>query len=195
MIFRTIFFTLLVLPYIKCKCVKSLSLNLSDGQRINSTIVKGGLVFEEKNYYHENNTVFGCICSVRTCIKKCCNGVNEFSIKNNCNFSEVDPSYKLYDLDRPVPVHKKDFYFVYEPICMSTNSKGLMLPEVLFYIQRNGSLYIFSQNLMIPPDEYCVDTFDGEIKALYCQKEVLLDKEREVSRIVKVIGNSNYIFV
>lgn len=170
-----------------------MTVNLTDGLRKNGEIIeKDQIEYPQEKYFIEEktNTILGCICKIKKCIRKCC-GPNEKMVNSSCI---LDPSYNLQ-----IPIHGGivpvtnisesggDFYVIYDRFCEKEST--LLYPEFEnpegndnFYVQTDGSLYLpnfeGSKSLgMVNPEYYCVDVFvnedmDHQISALLCFQEV-----------------------
>lgn len=52
------------------KC--DIHIDITDGTREGTTIVKNGVRYTPENYFELGETIQGCICNVRKCLRRCC---------------------------------------------------------------------------------------------------------------------------
>lgn len=84
----------------KLPCEELFSVDISDGVKLeNQSIVINNTVFDPKNYYIHKGKTLGCICNIKSCLRKCC-GPDEQSIEKN-----VPKQRKIYNLEY-MKVHK-----------------------------------------------------------------------------------------
>lgn len=188
---------------ITCICSDFLSVDITDGEKVNSTIVKYGVTFKTEQYYTKNTTTYGCICDIKTCVRKCC-GTNESFVEEDdyidedCIPSDVEPSYEFYDLGERVN-NSHDIFFIKEKGCANSSLLQIVL-DGIFYLQSNGSLYgmdmEFSEEQiwkMYNPEEYCVENVrksnegTNRIKAFICVPESVEEEETHFQKF-GVIG-------
>lgn len=153
-------------------CVMELSINITDGEFNGSSIIKNEIVYDSKNYFQVDNVIYGCICNIKPCIRKCC-GQHKIMEGRRCKPSNSTQRFPVYDRTSFSNYSGTDFYFIYGTKCKT--NRTLLLPhkkeEDKFYLQRDGSLFLpFADRKFLKPHEYCIDIFDNE----YFQMDYLL---------------------
>lgn len=140
-------------------CHLLLSIDITNGSKLlNGTIDHNGLRYSPKQYFNfidevgENQTR-GCICSVKTCMRKCC-PMGQGLEYHKCVQSEEDivkkfnPQIHLLDKETSKLTIKNDFSIVHSPSCHGTEKVTLKPspehPEDAFYLQEVGikNMYI-----------------------------------------------------
>lgn len=190
-------------------CSKSLSIDISDGVLENNTVInKHNIRFRVDNYYEENGLTFGCICEIKTCVRKCC-GENEAKLETGCSpFTNQVIDYKFYnnrDLIESFDTH--NIFRFYNAACQNASSIKVML-EGIFYLQTNGSVYgidMASEDpqkyRMYSPEEICLENVlnlennqedTASQKVFLCVEETV--EEVQVDERISV-GNSFLFFL
>ncbi|KAL3275858.1 hypothetical protein HHI36_020599 [Cryptolaemus montrouzieri] len=182
-------------------CLKSLSVNITNGVKNDDYITKDGFIYNSSNYYYENDLIYGCPCNFKKCIRKCC-GVDEIMINRTCTKSDIEvkiPIHRntdfIYHLDMRNETYKKLDYFYIHEMC----KKGARLsPELYpdtdnFYIQEDGKFFAPDAEIggMLDVGNYCVDVFydeeiDRKFAAIFCYVDV--DTEQTIQNHVYSAG-------
>ncbi|XP_072949445.1 G-protein coupled receptor Mth2-like isoform X2 [Epargyreus clarus] len=168
-----------------CEDIASIELKgdlLSDG-----SILHDGINFPPKYVYSKNISgeikTFGCVCEIRSCLRKCCE-IGYAFYNRTCtklpNFDKIgNNGVKLHyrtEYSRTVGLQSADYFVMYG------RPSPFMYREANWYVQEDGNLYIEVPTKVLPwmtvgPDMYCIDSFvtdnaDGtktsEIDALVC---------------------------
>ncbi|XP_063920677.1 G-protein coupled receptor Mth2-like isoform X4 [Zophobas morio] len=197
--FLLYFFVLLfsTVNSLKTPCPKVLALDITTGNRYGSLIVKDDLTFNENNYFAENGTIYGCICNIRNCIRKCC-GPNEIMVNKTCTPDDTTLNYKIHsgtvEINSTVKHHfihnmDCDYYrILLRPHHSSTDS---------FYIQENGSIHLpnFLKRKMRNPEHFCVETFEYDMfemrrmtSAIICIDPDDIEEEDTAAKVVHLYG-------
>ncbi|KAJ3662707.1 hypothetical protein Zmor_007042 [Zophobas morio] len=150
----------------KVPCPKVLAVNITDGTRSDNSIIKDGVIFDQQNYFVTNNTIFGCICNIIPCIRKCCRS-QEIMINRRCApRNSTLSSLAIYNgtLATNITPYYEHFYLIYSKKC-KPRRKMLLRPHLdtsnKFYVQENGTLFLPRYaGKYYKPDEYCVEVFD-----------------------------------
>ncbi|XP_074038802.1 G-protein coupled receptor Mth2 isoform X7 [Leptinotarsa decemlineata] len=130
-------------------------IDITDGQRIGTNITKNGLIFDENHYFIDGNSIKGCICDVKQCIRKCCPEGQKlnFTSKECVNDSDSDLSdFKLFHII-DVPKNK---------ICRETKVK-IIVDE--FKVE-NGVLV--TDFVTLSMNDFCITTDGGQSIAIGC---------------------------
>lgn len=156
-------------------CSKTLTVDISDGVLSDSVISKYNVKFGKNNYYSENGMIFGCICQLKNCVRKCC-AENESLIETKCSsLYNRNINYKFYNgkvLDTSNETN--DVFFLHNDFCQSSSYVKIML-DGKFYLQSNGSLYDVD---IASEDQQNYKMYSMEE---YCLENVLYHKENEVT--------------
>ncbi|XP_045461968.1 probable G-protein coupled receptor Mth-like 3 [Harmonia axyridis] len=196
------FLLLLTLGLVQSQpCHHSVSVDISDGDiKWNGEISKDGVLYSSSNYYRKDNTIFGCPCNLKKCVRKCC-AVDEIMENKTCTKSELNvfiPIHEvdnfLYNLDMKNGTHKTSDLFYIHNLC---TRRIRLEPGDVFYLQPNGSLLVpdFELDAPLKPHEYCLDVFkddtmDNMFSALICVEETTEEKLAETTRNIYSTGVS-----
>lgn len=163
-------------------CPKSLARNISSGIREPGGLIKhDGVVYPKSHYFLENGTLFGCVCNVAKCARKCC-PLGEKMNNRVCGATD-DSEFNLKIFDKLKPLNRSgDFKFIFNSDC--SFGRTILFPNFSdptgpdnFFLQENGDLYLpFMENdkTIYSPDKYCIDIFfmeddlNNELSALLC---------------------------
>lgn len=163
-------------------CPKTLARNISSGIRESGGLIKhNGIIYPKNQYFLENGTVYGCVCNVAKCARKCC-PLGEKMNNRNCKATE-DNQFNFKIFDKLKPLNKSgNFEIIFNSDCPF--GRTVLFPNFSdptgsenFFLQENGDLYLpFIENgqTMYPPHRYCIDTFflekflNNELSALLC---------------------------
>lgn len=144
------------------QCKYDATTDISDGKRVGSDILKDNLRYPAGQYYKNGSSTFGCVCSVKTCIRKCC-PIGQAPLNRSCENYDTPLVLSVYNDDKHVEsVSIEDYYLLDVSFC--PKKKYLLDPSGdvdKFYIQRDGKMYmpnVKEDNYVLPVD-YCVDTF------------------------------------
>ncbi|XP_076263823.1 uncharacterized protein LOC143198459 isoform X2 [Rhynchophorus ferrugineus] len=161
-------FIIFLISEIIAYCEPGVSVNISDGAMIESAgfVIKDAVLYNKHQYYRVNNTLWGCPCLTRKCIRKCCPKSMIMSIElRQCVPSDIIFNVTIYDEMIETSRTLKDFLIVSNSDCPSNHNKAFL--GTPFYIQSNGDL--FDGNMTFyTPSTYCIDIFDDSLQALIC---------------------------
>lgn len=157
-------------------CSIRLSVNISDGIKLrNDQIRKNDVVYTPDTYFQQNGSIFGCICKYKKCLKKCCPHGHVFT-GYSCMDNGTDHEVLLYDKEEFIGEPDESNYFIIDKSC-DTNWYKLEPEdylEDLFYLQRDGSLYMPNSNEEeLGFENYCL-AFEGEygnMSVMVCSRE------------------------
>uniref|UniRef100_A0A6P7GQK9 Uncharacterized protein LOC114341713 n=1 Tax=Diabrotica virgifera virgifera TaxID=50390 RepID=A0A6P7GQK9_DIAVI len=168
-------------------CPKSLSVNITDGYKQGENITKDGIMFSPQNYFVENSSVYGCVCNIKKCVRKCCE--NDSNLNNSACSSKngsQDGDFVFYNLTQPYGRYVPDQFVIHGRSC---EPKMLQIRlDGDFYLQTNGSLYgldLSDMYTMYSPLDYCLDYSSDELglQAFICISEKEAD-DFDISRII-----------
>lgn len=166
-------FTLILLlcSIINCQssCPKSMSVNITNGTKSQNGIVFNGTFYDKANYYNESNTIWGCICNIRKCIRKCCvenrKVVNKTCVENTQEFKiEIYNGITLSPI-----VNMDDFYYVYGKTCKESYVRYSPDSSKDLFLQESGNLFVKNFDVEYKFEDYCIDTFEDETFAYLCE--------------------------
>lgn len=139
------------------KCPLDIKENLTGGKRDGSNIIKNAVVYSSANYFYQNNTLYGCTCSVKQCIQKCCHVGTVMSFEG-CQFTTEE--FVLNVSRKAEPIGIAEFHYGVGLTCPEGERNALvpaMNPNERFFIQEDGRLYIPEIDLFLASNMYCVD--------------------------------------
>ncbi|KAF7280829.1 hypothetical protein GWI33_005487 [Rhynchophorus ferrugineus] len=162
-------FVVLYTTVVKSQCPSSLKVNITDGITGENYILHDGIVYVLGQYEIIDDAIWGCPCSVKPCIRKCCPDNEELTKdsqdRTQCVSSNYTLDVKVYDGTHPVK-EQVDFFTIHGAQCSDDST---IVVSTKFYIQKNG--YFFDDNaIYYPPDSYCLDYYNGVMIALICVK-------------------------
>lgn len=134
-------------------CNSLLSVDITSGTKLpNGAIKHNGLIYSSKQYFSLTDDVNeehtrGCICSVKTCMRKCC--PLDYRLENNVCVPSVEdtvkdfnPKIHLMDKEISKLTVKNHFSIVHNHLCPEETVKIILdpydRPEDAFYLQDVG---------------------------------------------------------
>lgn len=153
------------------KCEKNV--DISDGKRQGSSIVKDGVVYKEKDYFVDSDgSLRGCICNVKPCIRKCCaeNEILNLTTKH-CVQSEGTRLLPLLQNIIDVPDNE---------ICQDVNIKVNLGKE--FEVVDDVLIW---DDVKFSHEEFCISFQPNETIAIAC----IVDEENSTVYWTKSLGN------
>lgn len=166
-------------------CKYNDTIDVTDGILLsNDTIVKGNLTFPKGKYRKQDDgTIIGCICDVKTCLRKCCSiGQAYYYSNNTCAFDEDASIFEVYayDLTRSIEeidVDNGDYYFYWTSNNFCERPTYSLKPWVQgdeFYVQTDGKLYLPNAKLVsyANPMSYCVEKFKRGVNQFYVSAKI-----------------------
>lgn len=174
-------------------CSHNLAVNITDGENNNEIIQKDGITYNSRNYYRDGKNIFGCVCNVKPCVRKCC-GPNEI-VSDGCTISNHSFSFEVFN-GTELALNSNDFYVIHNLECeyghirLHPDFEDPEWPDN-FYLQLNGSLYaplVDEKKPIYTLEEYCLDTFIEEGETIF-QAVICLENVQEIPKTVyKIIG-------
>lgn len=137
------------------KCATELSLDISDGEKVGQNFIrKNGIVYDKNNYFELDGKIFGCVCNLKTCIRKCC-PIGQEIFNRTCQNSRR----KFFDLiqQNTMQTFDTDVYFPISSFLNCSSKKRGILPndEELLLTQDGHLSSIATLNQL----NYCLDYF------------------------------------
>lgn len=83
----------------------------------------------------------------------------------NCTVSEYSPEFPVFSGTNESSVSGDHFHLLYGKDCPKINQHYRLNPRYeaeKYYLQEDGSLFVPSEDLYIPVQEYCMDMFVDE---------------------------------
>lgn len=155
------------------QCPLNVTVDITHGQRNGIQIIYDGLAYTKDDYYETNGTIFGCLCNVEKCIRKCC-AMGKSVVKKGCAATENE-EFEVYVFKKAESRGKGNFTYARSLSCVDRH--GLYPsrnPNHEFFVQEDGRLYIRKEDRFQENDRFCVDMFynstnaTGEFGALVC---------------------------
>lgn len=169
------------------KCNKELSIDISDGEKVDEHFIdNNGIVYDDQNYFESNGKIHGCVCNLKKCIRKCCPRGQEIANKA-CQTSAFD-FFGLLRQNFGKEFNEK----LYFPISgfLNCSQKRYKTPENAgLRIASNGHLsYIETLDQL----HYCLDYFAefSHFSALVCIDDF---KKVSIEQTIGTYTNNNYI--
>ncbi|XP_022917480.1 G-protein coupled receptor Mth2-like isoform X13 [Onthophagus taurus] len=129
-------------------CSKELSINISAGVFDDKTnkIIFDNLTFPKELTYYEDNSVYGCVCDVTVCVRKCCD-VGKVIVSNETDSMSCEESDDPLNINNTFKyIYYKDDTCVYEITDFELASNGELTEN------DNGESVV--HNFL----EFCIDT-------------------------------------
>ncbi|XP_044254818.1 G-protein coupled receptor Mth2-like isoform X1 [Tribolium madens] len=176
-------------------CLNNFSVNITDGENNNGVIYKDGINYTKGDYYVTGDGIFGCVCNIKSCVRKCC-GPNEIVI-DGCTNANYSFTFKIYNGTASVVVNESDFYVLYDLECDYGHFRlnPNFYEQDNFYVQLNGSLYapyVDERRTVYGIEEYCLETFnegDGNIfSAVICLENNIEEPPKIINHIGMIIS-------
>lgn len=172
------------------KCSLNAIANITDGLPKKDTIVKDGSIYTKNDYFQIDADIFGCICNVKKCVRKCC-AENETFFRGNCTATEHVSEFVIDVFQMTTLKGKGNFSYGYTLPC--TKNRGFYPnynPSEQFFVQEDGQIYLLERNKFIGKDRYCVDLYrdivnsTGELIAYVCFDEEPENRENTIGTYV-----------
>lgn len=149
-------------------CKYNVSVDITDGFKYDDgtdIIIKDNINYVPRYYYRLDDRIYGCVCNVKICIRKCCQ-INMINLDNSCVVSNDTlriRTYRKEDFIEEKTIDIDNYYLLNTKFC--PQQKYLLDPDNFydqFLIQTDGKLYLKNvddtTNYVLPID-YCIDTF------------------------------------
>lgn len=144
-------------------------IDISDGTHINDVIIKNNVTYTKQNYFVSKGKAYGCICTMKTCIRKCC--PKHFHVaKGKCLPREIrDLNVTIHNGSDILDFEKESIHLLYGNSCPLQHSPSRVWE---FYLQKDGRLYLSEEEMYFNLNLYCIEEVNGtdEIFALVCMK-------------------------
>lgn len=150
-------------------CDERAAIDISDGQVLSDDSVNfDGLRYSPRDYGVRNGSKLGCVCNLRTCLRKCC-PPGLFLYNKSC-----EEGNKTFD---SVGGSSISGYSIISGNTCRKKSRLLLDPRndnQVFYLRPDGGLDVPSHRDSYGVLEYCVDYVQEEdvVKALVCVEDV-----------------------
>lgn len=164
--FNLIFFVYLITG-IHCLCDKIVSIDITDGFKQGTNIIKEGITYDNDNYFWENGTAWGCVCNFKKCVRKCC-PENYEMLDHTCVQSNKELHFSVYNGIRSIELTLNDFYFLYSQDCLPNLDRIEPDSPHDLYLQKDGTLLVFNFKQIYNVEDYCIDIFDNQSFAFIC---------------------------
>lgn len=166
-------------------CALILSIDISDGFVSGDNILKDNVTYTPTDYFRYNDTIRGCICNLKHCMRKCC-PKGQIFINAICSDHNYVPDFPVHELSDETQVKSNHFHVLHGSQCTPEKKNKYMLNPVendedRHYLQKNGSVFIESDGMFLQPEDYCMEVFENleyNISSLICFAEE--DNEEEI---------------
>ncbi|XP_031355938.1 G-protein coupled receptor Mth2-like isoform X1 [Photinus pyralis] len=146
----------------------------------NGSLSHGGILYPQELYYNYNDSLRGCVCDIRRCLRKCC-GSGFAMINASCKSFDGYFSVEIYQNREKLSVADEHFYYLNGEVC-DENGYYRLNPveysEDTFYVQDDGDLYLpYAREVKyLSRDGFCMELFLDEemeynVSALVCVKQ------------------------
>lgn len=151
---------------VECCSKGDLVQDITDGFKVGTAIIKDDVRYEPKNYYIENETIFGCVCEVTKCLRKCCpEGLHPVRIGTDriCKPSKQHLSVAASLSEIPNARQYKVFHAGF--LCNTPNS--LALNETNWDKDLNGG-YLNAFGMSLGVNDFCLDYVKNRLTSIIC---------------------------
>lgn len=142
--------------------------DITDGYREGSSIVKNGIKYTPDNYFQLGETIQGCICNVKKCLRRCCSDGQAIDLETKrCVATNNEGSFPQFSVFSIINVPENK-------ICDDIEDK---IRLVDFNIDENGILVW--EDISVSMDNFClgVSPSKNETYAIVC---VLNEEETSI---------------
>lgn len=183
-----LYFTFLFLLYgsVACPCTTEQTIDITVGKlRDDGSILYEDILYKREDYFIYNNRTFGCICSVKTCIPKCCPEGYMF-VNRSCEFRE-DSQLNLGN----IYVGDGDVRLLGNKTCQG--AKANIPAEDIIGIYKNSHVQLTFLNIT-DVDTYCIEANEDptSLVLLWCYEGMEDDDNLQT---YKFIGMLKYIIL
>nr|XP_022917481.1 G-protein coupled receptor Mth2-like isoform X14 [Onthophagus taurus] len=146
------------------------TVDITDGKTdVNGSITINNDTYSIKNYYKKNGQIFGCVCRIKSCIRKCCPDGQVISNKNCTNSDRKFNDY--FDLSS---VENLSYYYKVNGFLKCSTNRVLALKSLrkTLFIERDGKLIYGKESYNV--ENYCMDYFQdfSVFNVLFCLKDL-----------------------
>lgn len=150
--------------------------DITDGTREGNTIIKNGVIYNPENYFAEGETIQGCICNVKKCVRRCCAmGQTMDLTTRKCVQSTQSNFFPEFNVFNIINVPENE-------ICDTTEVK-IKIDED-FTVGENGVLIWDTLEFAVNDFRLAV-TPDNQTYAIAC----VINEETEVDKVISCLGN------
>lgn len=173
------------------KCPGYLTVDITDGVKTaDGSITKHNLTYPPEIYYFRNNSVLGCVCEIKACVRKCC-GDGQMKTIDGCVPFNGTLKLPVFDGARETRLQLQPFYIIHGSSC--TKEVGRLNPKLnehdSYHLQANGTIIMTgSQNKFLHVSDYCVDTFFNPLLRK-SETTVVLCEEEKKRNAPAILGN------
>lgn len=148
------------------------TIDISDGEKIGSDIIKDGVTFSENDYFQNETRIIGCVCKVKKCISRCCL-TNEYLIEideDNISCQQNDSSAidLADDLNKVIDQNMSLYHIISVPdrqICIEKGEYKIFVDSDV-KIDSSGSL--FWDETTYAFDKFCAANLNSHLGAFVC---------------------------
>ncbi|XP_072397063.1 G-protein coupled receptor Mth2-like isoform X12 [Diabrotica undecimpunctata] len=113
--------------------------------------------FEKNKYFVEDGNIWGCICQVRNCIRRCCSENDQLNYTElGCGKNDMNPLFKFYNNSELYLTSDSSDYFVVSGHPCISNGEIFVHKMNSYFIQKNGSLYSSTSKKSHSVHAYCL---------------------------------------
>lgn len=148
-------------------CPVSLSLNISSGTSNGSHIFADGLVYPPGLYFKQDNDVFGCVCNITRCIRKCCPPGKIFYRGACLQLNSAEGNFEVLVYAKEELLGLGNFTYLYNHECAGEYYRLAPeeFPDDITYIQADGLMYFPDVPISIEQHMFCVDNFLNDVNS------------------------------
>lgn len=149
--FLSILFNIVIYREVFSLCNHDFVVNISAGRQNEIN-----LHFNEGDYFEANGTLWGCICNIKICFRKCC-GENEFFNGKECEKSSKGVGVQQY-LSEIDFISNIDYHVVSSDLQCDAGNNFYRIQLEDFTVHRNGSVLIEEVDMVFDLQNYCIET-------------------------------------
>ncbi|XP_044763908.1 G-protein coupled receptor Mth2-like isoform X2 [Coccinella septempunctata] len=167
---------LIVLILVVCVCQTSgvkacakgdLVQDITDGFESGSVIVKDNVRYESHNFYREGHTIWGCVCEVTKCLRKCCqDGFSPVRVGKDRICKPSSTPKQLLSTSLRENVHTKDYKLFHAGFICDTPDTLALRETNLDKDLNGGFLNAFGMSLGVK--NFCLDHVQDRLTSIIC---------------------------
>lgn len=174
------YFTVIYVNLVACDSEKPCriehSVDISDGvfNADDETYRKDGILYRPPNYFLEGQIVRGCICQIKTCVRKCC-AYDEYlnADSKNCTYYTDPPEFLMH-----LPADKStttSFHIINGMLQCGDRKRSVLQPDSnpsdSFSITHDG--FVSYASLVFKQEDYCLEYISSRsLSAIFCVPDV-----------------------
>ncbi|CAG9838860.1 unnamed protein product [Diabrotica balteata] len=175
-------------------CPKSLSIDISNGTKSGTKYIFQNMTFDKNKYFVENGNIWGCICQVRNCIRRCCSENDQLNYPElQCGKKDMNPLFKFHNNSELYLTSDLSDYFVVSGHPCISNGEIFLHEMKDYFIQKNGSLYSSTFNKSHSVQAYCLVDGLGLVCLNSSELGIQSNDESEYRKSMRVIQTIVYI--